>query len=88
MVMVHRADRLDEIIRALTERRWFGSLVILPVHSRIGESAKRVLISARKERYAPLVIKPALIMHEADGSYTQRAAAILDGNAAIDLLLR
>ncbi|MBA4152435.1 MAG: methyltransferase [Acinetobacter sp.] len=85
MVMVHRADRLDEIIRALTERRWFGSLVILPVHSRIGEPAKRVLISARKERYAPLVIKPALIMHEADGSYTQRAAAILDGNAAIDL---
>lgn len=85
MVMVHRADRLDEIIRALTERRWFGSLVILPVHSRIDEPAKRVLVAARKERYAPLVIKPALVMHEADGRYTERAAAILDGQAKIDL---
>ena len=85
MVMVHRADRLDEIIRALTERRWFGSLVIMPVHSRIGEPAKRVLVSARKERYVPIVIKPALVMHEADGSYTVEAAAILDGKATIDL---
>lgn len=85
MVMVHRADRLDEIIRALTARRWFGSLVVMPVHSRIGDPAKRVLVSARKERYAPIVIKPALVMHNADGSYTDEAAAILDGKAAITL---
>lgn len=85
MVMVHRADRLDEIIRALTARRWFGSLVVMPVHSRIGDPAKRVLVSARKERYAPIVIKPALVMHNADGSYTDEAAAILDGKAAINL---
>lgn len=85
MVMVHRADRLDEIIRALTERRWFGSLVVKPVHSRVNEPAKRILISARKERYAPIVIKPALVMHQADGSYTAEAAAILDGVATIDL---
>lgn len=85
MVMIHRADRLDEIIRALTERRWFGSLVIVPVQSRVGEPAKRVLVSARKERYAPLVLKPALVMHEADGRYTDQAAAILDGQAVIDI---
>ncbi len=85
MVMIHRAERLDEIIRALTGRRWFGSLVVLPVHSRAGDPAKRVLVAARKERYAPITIKPALIMHQADGSYTPEAAAILDGQAAIAL---
>lgn len=85
MTMVHRADRLDEIIRALTARRWFGSLVVMPVHSRAGDVAKRVLVSARKERYAPMVIKPALVMHEADGSYTKIAADILDGKTGIDL---
>lgn len=85
MVMVHRADRLDEIIRVLTGRRWFGSLVVMPVHSRAGDPAKRVLVSARKERYAPIVIKPALVMHNADGSYTPEAAAILDGMATITL---
>ena len=83
--MIHRADRLDEIIRVLTERRWFGSLVVLPIHSRAGDPAKRVLVSARKERYAPIVIKSGLVMHEADGSYTPAAAAILDGQAFIDL---
>ncbi len=85
LYMIHRADRLDEIIRVLTERRWFGSLVVLPIHSRAGDPAKRVLVSARKERYAPIVIKSGLVMHEADGSYTPAAAAILDGQAFIDL---
>ena len=83
--MIHRADRLDEIIRALTTRRWFGSLVVLPIHSRAGEPAKRVLIAARKERYAPIIIKSALVMHEYDGSYTPLAADILDGKAGIAL---
>lgn len=85
MVMIHRADRLDEIIRALTGRRWFGSLVVLPVHSRADDPAKRVLVAARKERYAPIMIKPALVMHQADGSHTPEAAAILDGRATITL---
>ncbi len=83
--MVHLADRLDEIIQALTERRWFGSLVVLPVHSRVNEPAKRVLVQARKERFAPIIIRPALVMHEADGRYTVAAADILEGRAVIEL---
>jgi tRNA1(Val) A37 N6-methylase TrmN6 len=86
MVMVHRADRLDEIIRVLTARRWFGSLRVLPVYSRAGDAtAKRVLVSARKERYASIILKSGLIMHEADGGYTAAAADILDGRAIIEM---
>lgn len=80
VVVIHRADRLDEITRAMTERRWFGSLVVQPVHSRQGDPAKRVIVLARKERYAPLVLKAGLVMHNTDGSYTDEAAKILAGD--------
>ncbi len=85
MVMIHRADRLDEIIQILTERRWFGGLTILPIHPRQGEPAKRVLVTARKERYAPLVLKSGLVMHEMDGSPTPAASSILEGRDIIHL---
>lgn len=77
--MIHRADRLDDVIIELTGRRWFGSLVVLPIHSKEGDPAKRVIVKARKERYAPLKLLPTLIMHEKDGSYTRAASQILDG---------
>jgi tRNA1(Val) A37 N6-methylase TrmN6 len=83
--MIHRADRLDDVIVELTGRRWFGSLVVLPIHSREGEPAKRVIVKARKERYAPIKLLPALVMHEKDGSYTKAATQILDGKAFIDM---
>lgn len=83
LTLVHRADRLDEAIVALTRRRWFGSLTLLPLMSRVGDDAKRIIIRARKERYAPTVLKPGFIIHEADGSYTKEAKAILEDGAAL-----
>lgn len=83
LFIIHRADRLDEIIRGLTQRRWFGSLVVWPLHSYEGEPANRVIIRARKERYAPIVIKAGIIMHEKGGRYTKQAADILDGKSVI-----
>lgn len=85
LTMIHRADRLDEVVMALTDRRWFGSLVVLPVHSRSEEPAKRILVQARKERFAPITLRPALVMHEADGRYTTAAADILEGRSVIEL---
>lgn len=85
MTMIHRADRLDEIVTVLTERRWFGSLVIRPIHSRKGEPAKRIIVQARKERYSPLKLLDGLVMHEKDGGYTKTAVAILDGKQAIEM---
>lgn len=78
ITLVHRSDRLDEIIRVLTQRRWFGSLCVTPVHPHAGAPAKRVLITARRERYAPLVLNSGFVMHEADGSYTPAATAVLE----------
>jgi tRNA1(Val) A37 N6-methylase TrmN6 len=78
LTVIHRADRMDELITVLTHRRWFGSLVVLPLWPHAGEPAKRVLIRARKERYAPLKLLPGLALHEADGSYTAAAKEVLE----------
>lgn len=83
LTMVHRADRLDDIIMTLTQRRWFGSLFVLPLYSREGDDAKRVIIRARKERYAPLILKQGIIIHNKDGGYTKEARAVLEDGLAI-----
>lgn len=83
LVLVHRADRLDDVILALEARRWFGSVVIFPLWSHAEEDARRVIVRARKERYAPMVLKPGLIVHETDGKYTDGAQEILSAAKAI-----
>jgi tRNA1(Val) A37 N6-methylase TrmN6 len=85
LVMIHRADRLDDVIVALEQRRWFGSLEVYPLWSKEGEDAKRVIIRARKERYAPMVLKPGLVIHEKNGQYTDGAQRILSAAEALDI---
>lgn len=85
LVMIHRADRLDHVIMELEKKRWFGSLVVYPLWSHAGEDAKRVIIQARKERYAPIVLKPGMVIHEKNGQYTGTAHSILSDAEAIIL---
>lgn len=85
LVIIHRADRMSEIVATLERRRWFGSLVIYPLFSRAGDDAKRVIIRARKERFAPMALKSGMVIHEADGKYTEAAQAVLSDAAALIL---
>jgi tRNA1(Val) A37 N6-methylase TrmN6 len=78
LTLIHRADRMDEVVTTLTQRRWFGSLVVLPLWPRAGEPAKRIIIRARKERYASLTLLPGLVLHNEDGSYTDAAKDVLE----------
>lgn len=84
LTMIHRADRLDDVINGLTAKKWFGSLEVIPLWPRSGDPAKRVIVRARKERYAPLKLHAGIVIHEKDGSYTKAAKAILEDGAAID----
>ena len=84
LTLIHRADRLDDIITTLTQRRWFGSLSIYPLFSRHGDEAKRVIIQARKERYKPLRLIQGMIIHNEDGSYTAAAKNILEKSGALE----
>ena len=85
LTMIHRADRLDNVIVELEKKRWFGSLMIYPLWSHAGEDAKRVIIQARKERYAPLVLKQGMVIHQENGQYTEAAQAVLSEAAPIIL---
>ncbi len=82
LTMIHRADRMDEIFAALAGK--FGAILIYPLWPRIGAEARRILVSAIKGRKTPPRLLPGMVLHEADGAFTQPALAVLrDGQALV-----
>ena len=87
LVLVHRTARLGTILAALEGRA--GAVEILPIASRAGRPAARVLVRARKARAAPLTLWPPLTFHEGDAhagdakSYTVEAQRVLRGMAEL-----
>ena len=83
ITMIHRADRLDELLTCLSEGA--GALVIFPLWPKQGQPAKRVIVQARKGIATPLRLAPGLVLHDADGGYTLHARAVLWDGAALDV---
>jgi tRNA1(Val) A37 N6-methylase TrmN6 len=81
--LVHRADRIDEILAAI--RPVAGDIRLFPLWPRDGVPAKRVLVAARKGSRGPSEVRAGLAVHAADGSYTEAARAILEDARGIDL---
>ncbi|MFT4251195.1 MAG: methyltransferase [Caulobacter sp.] len=82
ITLIHRADRLADILALLAPKA--GSFRIRPVAPFSDAPAKRVLVRAVKTGKAPLVLLPALVMHDRDGGkHSARAEAILRGEAAL-----
>ncbi len=80
--MIHRADRLADILGLLSKGA--GSFRIRPVQPFADEPAKRVLVRAVKTGRAPLVLLPALVLHDrSGGKHTAEADAILRGEACL-----
>ncbi|RAU22456.1 methyltransferase [Paramagnetospirillum kuznetsovii] len=82
LTLIHRADRLDEILAALSGRG-LGAIHILPLWPKAGRSAGRVVVSARKGSKAPLEVLPGLVLHGDNGAYSRAAEAILRGAGAL-----
>lgn len=83
LTLIHRADRLGDILTAFSAAK-IGSPVIRPVSPRADKPAKRVVVRGSREGKAPLVLLPALAMHdEAGGKYSAEAEAILRGEAML-----
>lgn len=76
LTLIHRADRLGDLLAALESAR-FGSVVIFPLWPGLETAAKRVLVRAAKGGKAPLTLSPGLLLHGADGGFTPAAEAIL-----------
>ena len=81
LAMIYRASSIGQIIAATQGR--FGGLTIIPIHSRINEPAKRLLIRATKGSRAPIVFAPPIVIHQNDGSFTPTADAILKGKQTL-----
>lgn len=83
IVLVHRAERLGDILGTLARRT--GAIDIMPLlpHDD-GSPAKRVLVRATMGSARPLRLLPGLVLHEGDGCYTSRARRVLDDGAALE----
>ncbi|PVM93725.1 tRNA1(Val) (adenine(37)-N6)-methyltransferase [Caulobacter endophyticus] len=82
ITLIHRADRLADILSLLAPKA--GSFRIRPVQPFADAPAKRVLVRAVKTGKAPLVLLPALVMHDrGGGKHSAQAEAILRGEAAL-----
>jgi tRNA1(Val) A37 N6-methylase TrmN6 len=83
LTVIHRADRLDAVLAGLHGRA--GDVAVLPLWPKAGQPARRIVVAARKGIAGPARLLPGLVLHEADGRYTEAAEAVLRGGAALDL---
>ncbi|CCQ73640.1 tRNA1(Val) (adenine(37)-N6)-methyltransferase [Magnetospira sp. QH-2] len=82
ITFIHRADRLVDLLALMRDR--VGALVIFPLWPIQGKEAKRVLVQARKGRRTPPRLAAGLVLHDADGRYTDEAEQILRHGAPLD----
>lgn len=83
LTLIHRTDRLDEILAALAGRT--GDIAIFPLWPKFGKPARRVIVAARRGTRGPVRLLPGLVLHEADDRFAQAADAVLRDGRAIDL---
>lgn len=81
LTLIHRPDALGELLRLLEGR--FGAVTVFPLFARRGEPATRIIVQAQKGSRAGLSLLDGLVLHAEDGSYTERAEAVLRGGNAL-----
>ena len=83
VTLIHRADALSDVLGALRGR--FGGLVVVPIHSRASEPASRIVVTGVKGSRAPLVLRPAIVLHDRDGRYLPNIEAVLRDGAPLSI---
>ena len=82
---MHKAERLDDILSALKQNS-MGKIEVFLFYSKKGEVANRVVVRTVKSQRSPAVIYPPIVLHNDDGSYTERANEILlNGKSLFDI---
>ena len=82
VTVIHRADRLDEIVPVLSES--CGELVVFPLWPKRGEDARRMIVRGTVGSETPLRIAAGLVLHERHGAFTREADAILRHGAPLE----
>lgn len=73
--MINRAEALDDIIFHIHKR--LGGIEVFPLYSKQGQPAKRIIIRAQKDSKAPLILHPGILVHNDDGTYSEKAKKVL-----------
>ena len=81
--LIHRADKLDEILYVLSRR--FGGVKILPLFPKPQEAANRVIIQGVKGSRAPMTLLPGLVLHDLAGGYTDEVKHICKSPAGLNV---
>lgn len=86
ITFIQRADRLADLLNGLAGRA--GEITVFPLWPKDEEGAiahrviaNRVIVRARKGLKTPLQLSAGMVLHNSDGSYTERADAVLKGGA-------
>lgn len=82
LTVIHRADRLDELLSVLQGKA--GAIEVIPLWPKRATPARRVIVRARKGMRTPMVLHPGLILHNSDGSFTDATEAILREGISLD----
>lgn len=83
LTLIHRADRLDELLSHLHGKA--GGVVVFPLWPMRGRPAKRVIVQATKGSRSPAVLAPGLVLHREGGLYTRAAERILRRGGALGI---
>ena len=84
MTFIIRADRTDQVMRALAQGG-AGEIVLYPLWSYRGSPAIRMIITARKGVKGAMAVLPGLVLHHPGGALTPEARRVMKGEG---LLLR
>tara|TARA_R110002096_G_scaffold274517_5_gene468286 strand:+ start:213 stop:965 length:753 start_codon:yes stop_codon:yes gene_type:complete len=82
ITLIHRADRLDEILFHCRSVQ-AGGLTVWPIWPKASQPAHRVILCLRKADRSPMRLLSGLVLHRSDGAFTDAADAILRDAAAI-----
>lgn len=83
LTLVLPAGRVPECLLAMQAAQC-PPVAIQPLWPKAGRDAKLVLVQGRRFGRASLRLLPGLVLHEADGSFTPQAEAVLRGGAKLD----
>ena len=83
LTLIHRPEALRGLLPLLDRR--FGAITLFPLFPKDDEPAIRVIVQTRKGSRAALSLLDGLVLHDAEGSYTAKAEAVLRHGAALEL---
>lgn len=76
IVLIHRADRLDEVLASL-RAGGCGTIAVFPLWPKPGKPANRILVRGKAGSTGPLTLLPGMVMHDERGRYSEGAQRVL-----------